>query len=152
MKRKYITLFLLMVATLACAKKKPKDAENMGFGKGTGTVYLFGVSQMLTDSIVYATSINQIDSIDLDRKTRTLPNRSEFSLQLKEYLEGQVGLHKQTACVFFSTSRKKLNKQYYKIKKRYLDDKEKRIIIVDDRYFKFRHPLDAAVYGERGDK
>ena len=135
-----------MIAVLACAKKKPKEVESTSFGKGSGTVYLFGVSQMLTDSIVYITSINQIDSIDLNKKTHALHNRSEFSLQLKEYLEGQVKLHKQTACVFFNVKRKKLNKQYYKIKKRYLDDKGKRIIFVDDRYFKFKHPLDAVVY------
>lgn len=151
MKRKYITLFLLMLATMVCAKKKPKEAtESVSFGKGSGIVYLFGVSQLLTDSTVYITAINQIDSIDIDKKTRTLPNRSEFSLQLKEYLEGQVGLHKQTACVFYSLSRKKLNKQYYKVKKRYLDDKDKKIIIVDDRYFTFKHPLDAAAYDEEG--
>ena len=148
MKRKFVTLFLLALATFACAKKKPKVVECVSYGKGTGTVYLFGVSQMLTDSTVYITSINQIDSIDLDKKTKILPNRSEFSLQLKEYLEGQVGLHKQTACVFFAVSRKKLNKQYYKVKKRYLDDKDKKIIVVDERYFTFRHPLDAAVYEE----
>ena len=148
MKRKFVTLFLLTLATFACAKKKPKVVESVSYGKGTGTVYLFGVSQMLTDSTVYITSINQIDSIDLDKKTKILPNRSEFSLQLKEYLEGQVGLHKQTACVFFAVSRKKLNKQYYKVKKRYLDDKDKKIIVVDERYFTFRHPLDAAVYEE----
>ena len=137
-----------MVAILACAKKKTYASENTGYGKGRSTVYMFGVSQMLTDSTVYITSINQIDNIDLDPKTHILPNRSEFSLQLKEYLEGQVGLHKQTACIFFATSRKKLNKQYYKIKKRYLDDKDKKIIIVDDRYFAFRHPFDAAAYDE----
>lgn len=148
MRRKYITLLFMMVAMLACAKKKPKVTESISFGKGSGTVYMFGVSQLLTDSVVYITSINQIDSIDLDKKTHILPNRSEFSLQLKEYLEGQVGLHKQTACVFYDVRRKKLNKQYYKIKKRYLDDKGKKIIIVDERYFKFRHPLDAAVYEE----
>lgn len=146
MKRKYITLFFLMLATMACAQKNPKNAEGSIYGKGKGTVYLFGVSQMLMDSVVYMTTINQVDSIDLDARTKMLPSRSEFSLQLKEYLEGQVGLHSQTACVFFATSRKKLNKQYYKIKKRYLDDKEKKIIVVDDRYFKFRHPLDAIVY------
>lgn len=148
MKRKYITLLFLMVAMLAGAKKNPAEADNVNFGKGSGTVYLFGVSQMLTDSTVYITSIHQIDGIDVDKKTGALPNRSEFSLQLKEYLEGQVGLHKQTACVFFSTNRKKLNKQYYKIKKRYLDDRDKKIIIVDDHYFTFRHPLDASAYDE----
>ena len=150
MKRKYITLLLLAVATVAFAKKKPEGISD--YGKGNGVVYLFGVSQMLTDSTVYVTSINQIDSLDLDSKTKGLPNRSEFSLQLKEYLEGQVGMHKQTACVFFSTSRKKLNKQYYKIKKRYLDDKDRKIIVLDERYFKFRHPLDAVMHYDENDK
>lgn len=135
-----------MVATLACAKKKPKVVETVSWSKGSGTVYLFGVSQMLTDSTVYITPICQIDSIDLDKKTHILPNRSELSLQLKEYLEGQIGLHRQTACVFYAATRKKLNKQYYKIKKRYLDDKDKKIIVVDERYFTFRHPLDVATY------
>lgn len=146
MKRKCVTLFLLMLAMVACAKKKTKAAESVNYGKGSGTVFVFGVSQTLMDSVVYVTAITQVDSIDLDKKTKALPNRSEFSLQLKEYLEGKVGLHNQTACVFFDVNKKKLNKQYYKIKKRYLDDRGKKIIVVNEQHFMFRHPLDTVVY------
>jgi hypothetical protein len=142
MKRFFVwsALLCLMFAVPACvsAKKNPQ-----AYGKGKATIYIFGVSQMLTDSVVYITNINQVDSIDLERKTKFLPFRSEFSLQLKEYMEGQLALNHQTTCVFYASSRKKLSKKFYKIKKRYLDDPYKKIVMVDERYFTFKHPLDA---------
>ena len=145
MKRNLLTAFLLVMALALCAKKRPESTP-ADFGKGTGKVYLFGVSQMLTDSVIYITTIHEVDSIDLTKKSKMLPFRSEFSLQLKEYMEGQLMLKRQTVCVFFSTKRKKLVKQQYKIKKRYLDDKDTKIVMVDDRYFQFRHPLDSVTH------
>lgn len=133
---------LALVALTAAARKKSDP-----FGKGTGTVYVFGVSQVLTDTVIYITNIHQVDSLDLETKTKFLPFRSEFSLQLKEYMEGQLGLKHQTACVFYSDSRRKLSKKFYKIKKRYLDDKNRKVVMVDERYFQFRHPLDVALSG-----
>ena len=137
-------LLLIMLMTLvplgAEAKKKPT-----AYGKGTGRVYVFGVSQALTDTVVFVTTINQVDSLDLERRTKFLPFRSEFSLQMKQYLEGQMGLKHQTSCVFYSDSRKKLSKKLYKIKKRYLDDKDKRLVMLDEERFVFKHPLDSNV-------
>ena len=135
---------LLAVAVGVWAKKKPTDY----YGKGAGKVYIFGVCQQLTDSVVYITNIHEVDSIDLDRKTKFLPFRSEFSLQLKEYMEGKQRLHKQTACVFYSSSRKKLSKKFYKIKKRFLDNTYTKIKIIDDTQFRFRHPLDSFITDE----
>ena len=129
---------MLVVTLLAMAKQKPSQ-----YGRGTGKVYLFGVSQLLTDSIVYVTFINEVDSFDLAKKTKFLPFRSEFSLQLKEYMEGQLKKDHQTTVVFYSTSRKKLSKKYYKIKKRYLDNPYTKIVPIDD--FRFRHPLESFV-------
>ena len=129
---------MLVVTLLAMAKQKPSQ-----YGRGTGKVYLFGVSQLLTDSIVYVTFINEVDSFDLAKKTKFLPFRSEFSLQLKEYMEGQLKKDHQTTVVFYSTSRKKLSKKYYKIKKRYLDNPDTKIVPIDD--FRFRHPLESFV-------
>lgn len=125
---------MLVVTLLAMAKQKPSQ-----YGRGTGKVYLFGVSQQLTDSVVYVTFINEVDSFDLAKKTKFLPFRSEFSLQLKEYMEGTLKRDHQTTVVFFSTSRKKLSKKYYKIKKRYLDNPYTKIVPIDG--FQFRHPL-----------
>ena len=133
-----MTLLLALAAGVS-AKKKPTDY----YGKGSGKVYIFGVSQQLTDSVIYITNIQAVDSIDLDSKTKFLPFRSEFSLQLREYLEGKQKLHKQTSCVFYSSSRKKISKKFYKIKKRFLDNTYTKIKVIDESLFRFRHPLDS---------
>ncbi len=129
---------MLVVTLLAVAKQKPTQ-----YGRGSGKVYLFGVSQQLTDSVVYLTFINEVDSFDLAKKTKFLPFRSEFSLQLKEYMEGTLHKDHQTTVVFYSASRKKLSKKYYKIKKRYIDNPYTKIVPIDG--FKFRHPLESFV-------
>ena len=129
---------MLVVTLLAMAKQKPSQ-----YGRGTGKVYLFGVSQELTDSVVYVTFINEVDSFDLAKKTKFLPFRSEFSLQLKEYMEGTLKKDHQTTVVFYSNSRKKLSKKYYKIKKRYLDNPYTKIVPIEG--FQFRHPLDSFI-------
>lgn len=140
MRKVLLTLVMLvLVAVGAEAKKRPQ-----AISKGKASVYVFGVSQMLTDSVVYITNISQVDSLDLEKRTKFLPFRSEFSLQLKEYMEGQLGLNHQTTCVFYAASRKKLSKKFYRIKKRFLDDPYKKVVMVDERYFSFRHPLDVA--------
>ena len=137
--RRFVWVAVMLVVTLlAVAKQKPTQ-----YGRGSGKVYLFGVSQQLTDSVVYLTFINEVDSFDLAKKTKFLPFRSEFSLQLKEYMEGTLHKDHQTTVVFYSASRKKLSKKYYKIKKRYLDNPYTKIVPIDG--FKFRHPLDSFV-------
>ncbi|MBQ6964437.1 MAG: hypothetical protein IJP82_01945 [Bacteroidaceae bacterium] len=146
MRKILLTLTLVLVASVAFGKKKPKT-ENI-YGKGKGIVYVFGVGQMLTDSVVYITTIQALDSIDLEPKTGFLPYRSELSLQLKEYLEGTEHLKHQTTCMFYAAKRKKLSKQYYKIKKRYLDNPETKLFMIDDQRFQFRHPLDAYIVHE----
>ena len=146
MRKFFLTIVLMLVAFVAFGKKKPKVEET--YGKANGKVYLFGVSQMLNDSVIYLTNIHEVDSIALEKKTHFLPYRSEFSLQLKEYTEGRLHLKHQTSCVFFSNKRKKISKKFYKIKKRYLDNKNTKIVMLDESKFAFRHPLDAIEYEE----
>lgn len=110
--------------------------------KGTGKIYLFGVSQQLTDSVIYITAIHEVDSIDLEKKTSFLPYRAAFSYQLESFLEDKLYLINQTSCVFYSKKRKKLSKELYKVKKFYLDNPEKKVVILNDTDFKFRHPVD----------
>ena len=141
-----VVLAMLMVPGVSAKKKETS------YSKGNGVVYVFGVSQMLTDSMVYVTNINQVDSLDLEHKTGFLPFRSEFSLQLKEYMEGQLHQQNQTACIYYSKSRKQLAKKFYKIKKRFLDNSYTRLVVIDDAHFRFRHPLDSFVVDTEGDK
>lgn len=149
-----LTLLLVLVAATSVAapkqkKSQPKKAATETvYGKGKGTVYLFGVGQMLTEEDVYITGVCQVDSIDLEKKTKFLPYRYEFSIQMKEYLEGKLGLHKQTVCVFFSADRKKISKKFYKVKKRYLDNSDRKVHMIDEKDFAFKHPLDSYLDNE----
>ena len=129
MMRKVLLVAVLLVLALSSAGKRKPSA----YGRGTGRVYLFGVSQALTASVVYITTINEF-----------LPFRSEFSLQSKEYMEGTLKKDHQTSCVFFSKSRKKISKKYYKIKKRYLDNPYTKIVPVDE--FRFKHPMESVAH------
>ena len=138
MMRRFLFVVMLLLPLLVMAKQKAEQ-----YGRGAGKVYLFGVSQQLTDSVVYITFINEVDSLDLMKKTKFLPFRSEFSLQLKEHMEGTLKKDHQTTCVYFSTSRRKLSKKYYKIKKRFLDNPYTKVMPLEG--FQFKHPLDSFV-------
>lgn len=133
MKRCVLTMLTFLLFLTA-------DAQEVT--KGTGKIYMFGVSQQLADSVIYITAINELDSIDLEKKTSFLPYRAVFSFQLEDFLETKLFLEQQTSCVFFSENRKKLSKKLYKVKKLYLDNPEKKIVVLDETYFKFRHPAD----------
>jgi len=103
-------------------------------------VYVFGVGTNFNDSVIYLTEINDIRALKLQKKTKFLPFRSEFSLQLREYLEGGLGLQNETCCMFYADKRKTLAKRYYKLKKRYLDEGGWRIVIVGQDKFSFKKP------------
>lgn len=105
--------------------------------KKTDTVYIFGVGAAFGDTIVHFTSIIELDCIELDKKTKFLPLRSIYSLQLKAYLEGTLGLRQQTCCVIFSNSKKKISKKYYKLKKAYLENSESTLKIIGENDFTF---------------
>lgn len=138
---------MIAVSLLAVARPKGNNGDD-GMRKGKGKVYVFALSQQLTDTLAFITDIQEVDSIDLEKKTKFLPYRSEFSLQFKEYLEGTEKQFRQTACVFFSDNRNKLAKKYAKVKKRYLSNKDIDLIEVDRKKFTFKHPLDSFVQHE----
>lgn len=154
MKHCLFTLILLMLTLSASAgskqkkkQKQPKKVEVVNpFEKGKGTVYIFGVGQQLTDEDVYFTEVLAVDSLDLDKKTKFLPFRYDFSLQMKEYLEGKLGLKKQTVCVFFSDNKKKIEKKYNKVKKRYDVNPDRQVTVIALKDFMFVHPLDTDFY------
>ena len=51
------------------------------------TAYMFGFASSFSDSTVYMTSVQRVDSVYLTHKKLFLDNRENYSLQLKEYLE-----------------------------------------------------------------
>lgn len=129
-----------MMLTMVCMSAFAGNNEKK-VGKEIGNkVFIFGVGTSFTDSIVYMSEIIELDNFPLEKSTKFLPYRSEFSVQLKQYLEGQLGLMNQTCCVFFSEKKKEISKRYYKTKKHYLDKMDIKLVIINSDDFKFNKP------------
>ena len=130
-----LSFSLLLLPLVAIASEKDNVKEK---NKECESVYLFGIGSTFGDSIVHFTSIIELQDVPLEKKTKFLPLRSIYSLQLKTYLEGTLGLNKQTCCVIFSTNKKKLSKKYYKLKKAYLKNSENVLKIIGENEFAFK--------------
>lgn len=107
--------------------------------KGSKTVYIVGVSASFTDSLVYFTEIQLLDSIKLD-KNKMLPERAQYSYQLKNYLENEEGLTNRTCFVYFSNNKKKLQKTISKMKAKYQKGKTMLVREVNPNEFRFKKP------------
>lgn len=122
-------LFAVLVLCSAFSLKGNKNKE----------VYIVGVSASFTDSLVYFTEVQVLDSVSLDNN-RMLPNRSHYSYQLKNYLEQQEGLENRTCFVYFSTRRATLEKTVTKLKGKYQKGKTMLIRQVNPNAFRFTKP------------
>lgn len=100
-------VLLAFVAGTAYGQKK-KDNE----------VYIAGVSASFKDSLVYFTDIQLVDSVKLD-KNKLLPERQQYSQQLKTYLENKYGTSNRTCFIYFDTNKEKLSKSMKKMKDKY---------------------------------
>lgn len=105
------TLCALMLVFMVCSAFTLKGRKNR-------PVYIVGVSASFTDSLVYFTEIQLLDSVHLD-KNKMLPHRTNYSYQLKSYLEDVEGLSNRTCFVYFSDSKQKLQKTVSKLKIKY---------------------------------
>lgn len=125
-----VPLFLVMVVCSAFSLK----------GKSNG-VYMVGVSASFTDSLVYFTDIQYIDSISLDKKSQLLPQRNHYSEQLDEYLEQVKGMGNRTCFIYFNVKKSKLEKALNKLKEEYKEG-GKSILRELGSEFKFSKPVE----------
>lgn len=119
-------------------KLRAKEAANAP--QEDDIVYLFGVSTNLNDTIIYFSEIIPIHYLRLQKKTHFLPYRSEYSLQMRQYLEGIRGETYQTVSIFFDEKRKKVNKRYEKMKRRMADEGYGKIVVLSPEEFQFTKP------------
>lgn len=129
---KYFKLFcLILIASvvLPALAKAPKDKHRYG-------VYITGVSASFSDSLVYFTNIQYVDSAAVDEKG-LLSGRAEYSMQLKDYLESNKKLKNRTCFVYYNRKKKNLQKEISKLKQKY--QKNKSIVVLDvDPEFTFK--------------
>lgn len=102
-------------------------------------VYAFGVAASFNDSVVYYTEIQVLDSVGLD-KTGFLPKRDLYAYQMKNYLEYNLSKPDYTCMVYFSESKKKLEKEAVKVKSKYKKGSGLVLQAVDPNAFTFKKP------------
>ena len=110
----YIKLLCFLFAisiVVGAAAKKSKDKNKYG-------VYMVGVSASFTDSLVYITDIQFLDSAVVDGKG-FLVGRSQYSLQLKDYLETKENGKNRTCFMFFNVKKNKLKKELSQLQEKY---------------------------------
>ena len=108
----FASLFLVLMVCSAFSLK--------GKNKGGG-MYMAGVSASFTDSLIYFTEIQYLDSVLLD-KAKLLPMRVQYSEQLEDYLENNLGLKDRTCFIYFDKKKDKVEKEIKKMKAKYLKD------------------------------
>jgi hypothetical protein len=108
---KYILLAMAMTAMLP----NQTQAKSIVAPKA----YMFGFVANFSDSVIYITDIQTVDSVWYDHKTKFLEGRSTYSNQLREYFANTLNQPHRTCIVVFGLTRKEIEKKYLKMRKPY---------------------------------
>lgn len=103
------SLFIVLAVCTASTMEKKKG------------MYMVGVSASFTDSLIYFTDIQFLDSVELD-KDELLPMRGQYSDQLDSYLEQVKGMENRTCFIYFDEKKDKVEKTIKKMKEKYQKD------------------------------
>lgn len=102
-------------------------------------VYAFGYASSFSDSVMYYTPIQTLDSVTLDGNG-VLPYREHYTYQLKNYLETERGEKNRVCMIFFGTNMKKLQREYQKAVGKYKQSPNVTLIELNTDEFKFTRP------------
>lgn len=80
-------------------------------------VYMFGCALSFNDSVVVMTDLQPVEAYMMPNGF--LADRSLYSLQLNNYMVGQLQRENMTCAVFFDKKKARLEKKYQKIRKKY---------------------------------
>lgn len=78
-------------------------------------IYIFGYALSPTDSTVYVTEIQRIDTAYIERNSKAMMARTMYSYQLQKFLSDTYGLKGAICNIFFSENRNKLDKKYDRV-------------------------------------
>ena len=130
---KYVKILfaIALVFTMCSAFSLKKDHSK--------PVYAFGISASFTDTIVYFTDIQILDSAKVS-KEGFLSHRELYSYQLKNYLEDNRLQQNSTCMIYFSENKKKLEKEATKILNKYKKNNRMTVSRIDSDKFHFTKP------------
>jgi hypothetical protein len=122
---RYILLLVVALTALGASAKPIK----------TNRVYMFGFSASFKDSIIYVTDIQNVPGTWVESKNKFLLVRDEYSRQMKDYLEEKLQQEKRVCVVLYYLKKKKAEKEFLKLMKKYKKGYEVRY--VNEKDFKF---------------
>ena len=122
---RYILLLVVALTALGASAKPIK----------TNRVYMFGFSASFKDSIIYVTDIQNVPGTWVESKNKFLLLRDEYSRQMKDYLEEKLQQEKRVCVIFYYLKKKKAEKEFLKLMKKYKNGYEVRY--VNEKDFKF---------------
>jgi hypothetical protein len=111
---KFVKVFISLLVVLAVCTASTMENKKKG-------MYIVGVSASFTDSLIYFTDIQFVDSVELG-KDKLLPMRGQYSDQLDNYLEKKLGMENRVCFIYFDAKKDKVEKVIKKMKKDYLKD------------------------------
>lgn len=97
-------------------------------------MYVFAISLSFTDSVMYMSTIQELDGIVL-RDKYFFDERSDYAAQFKKWMEEETASEQISALYYYST-RKKAESGYSKVRKRAMKKHGGTIITIPD--FKFK--------------
>lgn len=133
---KYVSILfaVIVVFTLCTASSlKKKDEPKV--------VYAFGVAASFTDTLVYYTDIQVLDSAQLTKEGFLL-KRDLYSYQLKNYLVDNELQENSTCMIYFSDKKSKLEKEASKLLAKYKKTKNLSLVLLSPEKFKFTKPVE----------
>ena len=116
---KFVKVFVSLLVVLSICTASTMENKKKG-------MYIAGVSASFTDSLIYFTDIQFVDSVELG-KDKLLPMRGQYSDQLDTYLEQKLGLENRTCFIYFDEKKSKVEKAIKKMKGKY--QKEGKVVI-----------------------
>ena len=130
---KYVKILfaIALVFTMCSAFSLKKDHSK--------PVYAFGISASFTDSVVYFTVIQILDSAKVS-KEGFLAHRELYSYQLKNFLEDNQLQQNSTCMIYFSENKKKLEKEATKILNKYKRSNRITVSRIYGEKFRFTNP------------
>ena len=85
----------------------------------TPRAYMFGFIANFSDSVVYFTDIQRVDSVWYDHKTKFLLGRSSYANQLRDHFSNNMKMPHRTCVVIYGLTRNDIEKKFLKMKKIY---------------------------------
>ena len=127
--KKGLSLIVMAILLVFTASAK---SDNKG-------VYVLGVSISFSDTIAYFTEVQLIEGVQLNKKTKFLPDRQHYANELQDYMAVQEGQPGRTSIVLFAKSEKTLKKKEAKVKNRLQRRRGLTVRYLGDK-FKFTRP------------